>query len=371
MLLKLFLPRPYLSRLWLSCIVYAWLLTACNPATSTATELPTNQGIPKPTAVTPQPSLGATNTSIPLTPVSAMIRKIASGEIRAFWWDRNAQRLFYSLPTDTWEYSVISHSKQPGPLEQSSPGTPNPSALNSLPANAELIGASPSGQKIIYVIREVAAITPKSSPEANGEQWTATSAEMWLAVNGNVRSLGQIEYCGFEYLWSNAETRVVATAASVEPCSANAWLIDLDASTIRPLFPKETTAEFVTILSLSPDGERLLCRLDDQVYMIDLMNGDKVSLDLPARLIRASWVDQNKVLIAYNMELGGPLSIALKDITSESFVLLIGPEQVSALNGEKIFNELISPDLQWLAFMTSRSLNDINRTLWIAPVPSP
>jgi hypothetical protein len=312
-----------------------------------------------------------TDTPAPLTPTPATIQKIASGEIRDFWWDRNAQKLVYSLPTGTWEYSVISRSTQPSPVEQLPPGTPNPSALSLLPANAELIGASPSGQRIIYVTREVAVTTPKPSPDANGEQWTTASAEMWLAVNGNVRSLGQIEYCGFEYLWSDTETRVVATAASVEPCSANAWLIDLRTSAIRPLFPKETTAEFVTILSLSPDGERLLCRLDDQVYMINLTSGDKVSLELPYRVIRASWVGQNKLLIAYNTELGGSLSIALDDITSTSFVQLIGPEQVSALNGEKIINELISPNHRWLVFITSKSLNDINRTLWIAPVPGP
>lgn len=299
-----------------------------------------NQGIPTMITLAAQPSSGPTNTPAPVTPTPATIQKIASGEIQSFWWDRNAQKLVYSLPNGTWEYSVTSHSTQPSPVKQLPPGTPNPSALSSLPANAELIGASPSGQKIIYVTREVAATTSASSPETNGEQWVATSAEMWLSVNGNVRSLGQIEYCGFEYLWSASETRVVATAASVEPCSANAWLIDLDTPAIKPLFPKDTTAEFVTIFSLSPEGERLLCRLDDQVYVINLVNSDKISLEVPARMIRASWVGQNKLLIAYNIELGGPLSVALKDITSASFVQLIGPEQVSALNGERIFNRL-------------------------------
>jgi hypothetical protein len=359
----------------LSCLLTI-TLSACasNPTgeatTPTAPQIATTAAQSNPPyALTPTLANPAAAATVSATP-TIDIQTVDTGEQLDFWWSSDSQRLFYLTALGAWEYDVVSDVKSELANQELEARTPVPQFDPQLPPNATNVSVSTSGQVILYLIpgNSTLDISPSPTPE-DGEVWVGGGeATLWVRTGTTAFEIGQMENCVHRYIWANDEQRVVITAPPVPAqCQeTHAWLVDIVSRVLRPLFPKNEYPGEVSIYGLSPDGQTVLYRTDDHLFLMDLSTFRSRRLELPVTA-RGNWVDNETLLLIYGDSLGSLYGIALFDIGDLTLDTIVDLRKVPVATGSLLREARISPDGRWLAFSTARNVYG-TRALWLTRI---
>lgn len=298
------------------------------------------------------------------------IRKIASGEIRTVWWGDDANSLFFEIGTEFNRYDIPEGRLDEHPGVVMPPGAISEALSSVIPANAELIGVSPSGNEAIWLTRHSRA-TSSATPPVSGEITSPIEADWWIFNSGSLKLLGSGELCSFSYMWAADADKLLALPASIDSCQAYAYEIDISKSTVTPLFPKSTSPGLVSILAISPNGDEILYTLTDGAYVRRLTDGEVLHVETQRRILRATWYSQDELLVAYNQQLGEPPGLAIVNATYWSWTQIAAADPMKFPENQMILNEILSTDMQKLALITAESRHDPDRSLWIVDVSIP
>jgi hypothetical protein len=315
-----------------------------------------------PPTVEPSPKANQPESTATPTVPSQMVKQVTTKVVFRgnFWW-ADDQTLYYAIgerASNWWSYYVqddIAKALKTPPLQ---PGSPSPDVLAEMPEGATSISASPSGQKVLYVVELVS--TPTPDPEAAGEPARISiPSELWLLESGTSRRVGAIENCVEAYLWSDDEHFTIAQGWDFTTCQGDIWLANLETLQVRSLVSGEE--EWLEVIDISPLGQKILLRskTDGRLYILDVDSSQTESLDL-AQWAWGNWLDEQHLVVGENSVRGGARWVYnmfwLYDTEYHKRVQVLDTDIVSALSGQEFAYLSLSPDRQWLAFVVGDDL---------------
>jgi len=310
--------------------------------------------------MTPKPALTA-ETGIRIT-----VQQIAQSPGGEFGWMANSSILLYEVMEP--QHQLWSYNAQTGEQRQWSADFPwslPQGIIETLPSEARDFSVSPSGLKILYSIPDTSG-TPdlKEPPEDISE------AQLWLWEAGSTSKLANLEDCISDYRWSANESIVVIRSLSYRMgCKVHVWMLDLQRRTLQPLFTRADYEDPVIVDDITVDGTSVLYHTIGEVGNLSVRqlrdNVDIPLLTLGEERARGVWLqDEQKVLVEIWSSGQAHVSTGklwIYDMVTSELRPVIGfPES-------RLIPWKISPDRQWLAFITGTAgpADDI-QALWIA-----
>ncbi len=329
------------------------LETTNKPTAAIATEIaPTNA----PVAETPSP-----------IPASFPLIKIDTGTITDFWWISSPPILYYEITKGVWPkvyaYDPIRENTIQIEATREAVNTVTPTPIMNIPATATQIEVSPSGARVIYLIRTSPTATPIPDP-LGGEQWLLGGpAELWLLENGKTRKIGMIEDCLERFIWSSDEEKLVSTRL-LAACKEPTWLIDFQTSRIQPILG-EMDSERYLILGFSPSGDELLYRTAEALHLLNSDSLESTQLQIhdsvAANTVTGSWLAQDLLLVTYKVSEFGKQAVGVYNLTTSELNVLFDSASHPALTKLPLSQYKLSSDGRWLAIATSS-------TLWVIEI---
>ncbi len=353
-------------------LVLVLLCAACNAKTVSPTVIPLSQKA-SPTII----SFATTTLAFPPTPTTEAIIKVSAQKVsesvyNEFAWVPNSDTLLYDKgPGKVWSYDIATGKNEP--FAGGFPWHPNAEVLAALPPNAQNIGSSPSGEKVLYAVPDV-QVTPTPFPDGPAPL-NRYPVLLWMWDGKTAHKLGTMEDCIDDYLWSaNEQVVTISTYAFREPCEVQTWIVDLQAGNVQPLFTKTGSEENAAITDIADDGSAILyntgTRRKQTSRLFIRQLGSKVDtmlLSQPNALLSAQWLHgEQKLLIGITSlaDMTSPQAIteqmSIYDVTTQKMIMIEGlPPETN-----RIFGRKLSPDRKWLAFET-RDENLESIGLWI------
>jgi hypothetical protein len=118
--------------------------------------------------------------------------------------------------------------------------------LAALPQNAQNIGSSPSGEKVLYALPDV-AVTPTPFPDGPAPL-NRYPVQLWKWDGKTAHKLGTMEDCIADYLWSaNEQVVAISTYAFREPCKVQTGIANLQEGNVQPLFTESGSEDKVVM----------------------------------------------------------------------------------------------------------------------------
>lgn len=355
------------------------VVVACTsrPSPSASPAIPTQ---PPQATLSPPPSPTSKNQTYSATPTLSIVTSPESQQVTTekvhrdnFWWSDD-QTLHYSTVerSSWWTYNVKTGTARMLEEKPLRPGNPSPKVLSQIPDGAKSISASPSREKTLYILPLLP--TPTARRDAEGEtEWVNNPSELWLREDGTTSSVGSIEACIKDYLWSDDEKYVVARSWTLLPCQAYAWLVDLEALEVKPLVLREE--EWLEVIDLSPSGQKVLIRSRDngRLYALDVTSLEPKTLNL-AQWAWGEWLDDRYLIVGENQYPQGARwsynTFWLYDAQKHERTQLLGANMSPALVGLEFAHMSLSPDRRWLAFTADQDIvgSSGKGELWVAQV---
>lgn len=253
-----------------------------------------------------------------------------------------------------------------------------------LPSNAENVGLSPSGEKMIYFVDIESNPTPSSS--IDGELYLGGNpVGVWLWEDGASREVAQIADCDPRYLWTASEDKVLLDPDVMSGCSYEQFLLlDLNDNSQTNLLPSQDfPGAEVEPEAFLLNGEQLLYGLHvdspllSKLEVIQLETPKSREVDLPFSPIQKSiseWLTLDLLLVVYFEDSSGSRQqkLGVFDVNNGDVIpILNDPLPTIVPSTHRIVDLQVSPDRRWIAFVTkeldSWSYGD-EQKVWIVEV---
>lgn len=323
-------------------------------------ELSSTQPLASPTV----PST-ASQESTPIPVITLEVHMISESPSYDFGWTFGRNVLLYTHmgSTETWSYNVATGSNQPLPGDF--PWRPDKEVLATLPPDAQNVGGSPSGTRILYTVPDVAA-TPTPYPDGPAPL-NRFPVQLWLWEEGKARKLGTLEDCIDSYLWSaNEQVVVISTYSYRGPCEVQTWIVDLEADRLYPLFLKSNYDGSVHVKDITSDGGVVLFSTgtrtseEGRLFVRQLDDDrDVLVLSHPNSLLVGRWLqDEQRVLVEVLDQTGPRWFIYDSNGTELKQIEIPLPDGV-------LGNWQMSSDRNWLALLTQNDNEFEPNGLWI------
>lgn len=236
-----------------------------------------------------------------------------------------------------------------------------------LPFNAENVGLSPSGEKMIYFVD--IEPNPTQPLDIDGEMFLGGNlVGVWLWENGVSREVAKIADCGPRYLWTEVEDKVLLIPDVIGGCGYEQFLLlDLqDNSQVNLLPDEDFPGALAEPESFLPNGESLLYGLLidspqlSELAIVQLETAKSSNVELPFPPIQkgiSEWLTSDLLLVVYFDDSSGSRQqkLGVFDVNNgEVIPILDDPLPMIVPSTHRIVDLQVSPDRQWVAFVTKR-----------------
>jgi Tol biopolymer transport system component len=214
----------------------------------------------------------------------------------------------------------------------------------------------------------VIPIGPTPTPPSRWAINIDVPAQLWLWQNDQSELIGEIFDCVYGYQWSANEEKVIVFSLPDPECkNSSATLVDLNASSLVPLFP-EYLSTVLECCALSPNSRQLIYIIDFELFTLDSQSFVTSKINAPAYLFStAIWIDNSRLLVIYFDDKYDPATFGILDLGTGELEHLFS-ETEEFLGGRYVFTYTVSPDGQWMAFTTSETTNTTN-AVWVMKLP--
>lgn len=296
---------------------------------------------------------------------SIPFHKIKADRIDEIWWTQDSLTLYIKQRSfEVLSYSLLEKTAVRADYVVLPPGKPYPDMLQQLPSGAHSVGTSPSRNKVLYVIPVAPTPEQPAYPMYNQE----VPAQLWLWQDGQSQQVGEITDCITGSFGWSANEKIVLIYSQPRDCkNAYVTLLNLNTFRVTPLFPEMGWFE-VSCCDPSPDGSRLTYIIDKELYFLDPISLETTKLNAPPlSYLTSQWIDDQRMLVLYPDILGEPITVGILNIETYSVEKFFS-ESDTFLEGEYFFLPTVSPNGQWLAFVSGEFF-EFSSTVWIFRLP--
>ncbi len=305
---------------------------------------------------------------------------IVSGEVRGFDWLPNDEILCYRIKkdgkTEIWGFDVISGTIDRPNTCTTSRNLPWYDTYIGLPEGAYGQSVSPNGSREIFLMHNYVVPTPTPDAWGGGESnnsQTGDNINVWVLEENNVRLIGEMMDCPYEYRWASDENTIIAIVIQgYGSCSDLLFNIIRMSGEIQPVYSEVMGSKEVVFFGASSDGKKLLYSISRELYILDLETYLSNKIDIQGYDFKNGfWINDSNLMVQYKEMDESSYSIGIVNLQSKDLSKFIIAGEGSLGQGKALHGLEMSPDHKWLAFTTWNQFDYTNITLWIVELYGP